>query len=76
MLRGTSKGLVKRSADNGFDLAGRQVALARACHPVTRDPGLMLPLRKDLQVAMWNEMDAMRSDSGLTRRLTRVAKIL
>jgi fumarate reductase flavoprotein subunit len=52
-----------------------EAELARACHPLTRDPALVLPLRKQLQEAMWDEVGVMRTESGLKRGLTRVAEI-
>ncbi|MFP7572110.1 L-aspartate oxidase [Marivita sp. S2033] len=52
-----------------------EAELARACHPLTRDPGLILPLRKELQNAMWDEVGVMRTESGLNRGLKRIANI-
>ncbi|MCI5111213.1 MAG: FAD-binding protein [Marivita sp.] len=49
--------------------------LLRACHPLTRKPELVLPLRKALQEAMWDEVGVMRTEAGLTRGLGRIAEI-
>ncbi len=49
--------------------------LARACHPLTRKPELVLPLRKQLQEAMWDEVGVMRTEAGLKRGLGRIAEI-
>ncbi len=52
-----------------------EAELMRACHPLTRDPALVLPLRKALQEAMWDEVGVMRTEAGLTRGLGRIAEI-
>ncbi|MCK0149272.1 FAD-binding protein [Marivita sp. S6314] len=52
-----------------------EAELARACHPLTRDPALVQPLRKALQNAMWDEVGVMRTETGLNRGLTRIADI-
>jgi len=52
-----------------------EMELARACHPLTRDPALVLPLRKQLQDAMWDEVGVMRTEAGLNRGLKRIANI-
>ncbi|WP_299784968.1 FAD-binding protein [uncultured Marivita sp.] len=57
------------------DMDVMEAELARACHPFTREPGLVLPLRKELQNAMWDEVGVMRTETGLTRGLTRIAKV-
>lgn len=49
--------------------------LLRACHPLTRKPELVLPLRKQLQEAMWDEVGVMRTEAGLKRGLGRIAEI-
>lgn len=49
--------------------------LARTCHPLTRKPELVLPLRKQLQEAMWDEVGVMRTEAGLKRGLGRIAEI-
>ena len=52
-----------------------EAEIARACHPLTKTPGLVLPLRKQLQNAMWDEVGVMRTEAGLNRGLERVAEI-
>lgn len=52
-----------------------EAELLRACHPLTRKPELVLPLRKQLQEAMWDEVGVMRTEAGLKRGLTRIAEI-
>ena len=52
-----------------------EAELMRACHPLTRKPELVLPLRKQLQDAMWDEVGVMRTEAGLTRGLGRIAEI-
>jgi fumarate reductase flavoprotein subunit len=52
-----------------------EAELARACHPFSRTPGLLLPLRKQLQEAMWDEVGVMRTETGLKRGLTRIATV-
>ncbi len=52
-----------------------EAELLRACHPLTRKPELVLPLRKELQEAMWDEVGVMRTEAGLKRGLTRIAEI-
>jgi fumarate reductase flavoprotein subunit len=52
-----------------------EAELARACHPFSRTPGLVLPLRKQLQEAMWDEVGVMRTETGLKRGLTRIATV-
>lgn len=53
-----------------------EAELLRACHPLTRKPELVLPLRKQLQEAMWDEVGVMRTEAGLKRGLGRIAEIL
>ncbi|WP_299358793.1 FAD-dependent oxidoreductase [uncultured Paracoccus sp.] len=57
------------------DEAVLEAELARACHPLSRPPALVLPLRKALQEAMWDEVGVMRSEAGLKRGLARIAGI-
>jgi fumarate reductase flavoprotein subunit len=57
------------------DMDVMEAELARACHPFTRAPGQVLPLRKELQNAMWDEVGVMRTETGLNRGLTRIAKV-
>jgi fumarate reductase flavoprotein subunit len=52
-----------------------EAELARACHPLTRDPALVLPWRKELQETMWDEVGVMRTEVGLRRGLGRIAEI-
>jgi fumarate reductase flavoprotein subunit len=52
-----------------------EAELLRACHPLTRKPELVLPLRKQLQEAMWDEVGVMRTEAGLKRGLGRIAEI-
>ncbi len=52
-----------------------EAELMRACHPLTRKPELVLPLRKQLQDAMWDEVGVMRTEAGLNRGLGRIAEI-
>jgi fumarate reductase flavoprotein subunit len=47
----------------------------RACHPLTRTPALVLPLRKQLQEAMWDDVGVMRTATGMARGLKRIAQI-
>jgi fumarate reductase flavoprotein subunit len=49
--------------------------LARACHPLMRSPDLVLPLRKQLQEVMWEEVGVMRTEAGLKRGLTGIAQV-
>lgn len=57
------------------DEAVLEAELMRACHPLTRDPALVLPLRKQLQDAMWDEVGVMRTEAGLKRGLGRIDDI-
>jgi fumarate reductase flavoprotein subunit len=57
------------------DEAVMEAELARACHPLTRKPELVLPLRKQLQEAMWDEVGVMRTEAGLKRGLGRISEI-
>ena len=57
------------------DESALEAELARACHPLTRKPELVLPLRKQLQEAMWDEVGVMRTEAGLKRGLGRIAEI-
>jgi fumarate reductase flavoprotein subunit len=49
--------------------------LARAIHPLTRKPELVLPLRKKLQDLMWEEVGVMRTREGMKRGLTGIANV-
>lgn len=52
-----------------------QAEIARALHPLTRQPALVHPLRAALQEAMWDDVGVMRTAAGMERGLTRVAEI-
>ncbi len=52
-----------------------EAELARACHPLTRTPGLVQPLRKQLQEVMWDEVGVMRTAAGLRRGLAGIAEV-
>ncbi|WP_415402239.1 L-aspartate oxidase [Tateyamaria sp. SN3-11] len=47
----------------------------RATHPLTRAPGLILPLRKQLQDLMWEEVGVMRTEAGMKRGLDGTAQV-
>ena len=49
--------------------------IARAVYPLTRTPDLVLPLRKQLQDVMWNEVGVMRTQAGMTRGLDGIARV-
>ncbi|MFD1159352.1 L-aspartate oxidase [Roseovarius aestuarii] len=49
--------------------------LDRAIHPLTRKPDLVLPLRKQLQNLMWEDVGVMRTEAGMKRGLTGIAKV-
>ena len=49
--------------------------VARAVHPLSRAPGLVLPLRKRLQDAMWDKVGVMRTAAGMTCGLERIAEV-
>lgn len=57
------------------DEAVLEAEFARACHPLTRTPDLVLPLRKQLQEVMWDEVGVMRTESGLKRGLKGIAQV-
>ncbi|MDU8913157.1 L-aspartate oxidase [Aestuariicoccus sp. MJ-SS9] len=52
-----------------------EAELARACHPLTRTPDLVQPLRRELQDAMWDHVGVMRTAEGITAGLGRIAEI-
>ncbi len=52
-----------------------EAELARAIHPLSRKPDLILPLRKELQDLMWEEVGVMRTEAGMKRGLAGVAKV-
>jgi fumarate reductase flavoprotein subunit len=47
----------------------------RAIHPLTRTPELVLPLRKQLQDLMWDEVGVMRTEVGMKRGLKGIEKV-
>lgn len=49
--------------------------ISRAVHSFSRKPGLVLPLRKELQEAMWEDVGVMRTATGMTRGLAKIADI-
>ena len=48
---------------------------ARAIYPLSKKPGLVLPLRKHLQDLMWEEVGVMRTEAGMKRGLTGIADV-
>lgn len=46
-----------------------ETELARAIYPLGRKPDLVLPLRKNLQNVMWDEVGVMRTQAGMQRGL-------
>jgi len=49
--------------------------LARAIHPLTRKADLVLPLRKQLQDVMWDEVGVMRTRAGMERGLKGISEV-
>ena len=49
--------------------------LERAMYPLTRKPDLVLPLRKQLQDCMWEDVGVMRTKSGMERGLKGIAEV-
>ena len=49
--------------------------LERAIYPLTQKPDLVLPLRKQLQDLMWEEVGVMRTAAGMERGLTGIAEV-
>jgi fumarate reductase flavoprotein subunit len=47
----------------------------RAIYPLTKTPDLILPLRKDLQEVMWDEVGVMRTEAGMRRGLKGIAEV-
>ena len=47
----------------------------RAVYPLQKKPGLVLPLRKQLQDLMWEDVGVMRTAAGMTRALGRIDKV-
>jgi fumarate reductase flavoprotein subunit len=52
-----------------------EAEIARAIFPLGRKPDLILPLRKDLQNVMWDEVGVMRTAEGLQRGLTGISAV-
>ncbi|MEX0282811.1 MAG: L-aspartate oxidase [Arenibacterium sp.] len=49
--------------------------LERAIHPLTRKPDLVLPLRRELQDCMWDNVGVMRTETGMTRGLAGISEV-
>ena len=49
--------------------------LERAIYPLTRKPDLVLPLRKQLQDCMWEDVGVMRTKTGMKRGLNGIAAV-
>lgn len=49
--------------------------LERAIYPLSRKPDLVMPLRKQLQDLMWENVGVMRTEAGMKRGLTGIAKV-
>ena len=49
--------------------------LARAIYPLSKKPDLVLPLRKQLQDLMWEDVGVMRTQAGMKRGLSGIAKV-
>ncbi|MEP3920572.1 FAD-binding protein, partial [Ascidiaceihabitans sp.] len=49
--------------------------LERALYPLTQKPDLVLPLRKQLQDLMWEEVGVMRTEAGMKRGLAGIAQV-
>ncbi|MEP1964322.1 L-aspartate oxidase [Tateyamaria sp.] len=47
----------------------------RATYPFQHKPDLVLPLRKQLQDLMWEEVGVMRTEAGMKRGLTGIAEV-
>jgi len=47
----------------------------RAIYPLSRKPELVLPLRKQLQDLMWEEVGVMRTEAGMKRGLKGIAEV-
>ncbi|WP_308916645.1 L-aspartate oxidase [Jannaschia sp. LMIT008] len=70
-MGGDVRSMTLRDPDEG----ALDAELARAIHPLRRAPGLVLPLRKQLQEVMWEEVGVMRTASGMRRGLTGIAAV-
>lgn len=49
--------------------------LERAIYPLTQKPDLVLPLRKQLQDLMWEDVGVMRTEAGMKRGLAGIAQV-
>ncbi|PUB09796.1 L-aspartate oxidase [Yoonia sediminilitoris] len=49
--------------------------LERTIYPLSRKPDLVLPLRKQLQDIMWEDVGVMRTEAGMKRGLKGIAKV-
>ncbi|MFA8440299.1 L-aspartate oxidase [Yoonia sp.] len=49
--------------------------LERATYPLNRKPDLVLPLRKQLQDLMWEDVGVMRTEAGMKRGLKGIAEV-
>lgn len=49
--------------------------LERAIYPLTQKPDLVLPLRKQLQDLMWEEVGVMRTEAGMKRGLAGITQV-
>lgn len=49
--------------------------LERAIYPLSRSPAPVMPLRKQLQDLMWEEVGVMRTEAGMKRGLTGIAEV-
>ena len=49
--------------------------LERAIYPLTQKPGLILPLRKQLQDLMWEDVGVMRTEGGMKRGLSGITEV-
>jgi len=49
--------------------------LARAIHPLGRQPELVLPLRKQLQDLMWDDVGVIRTEYGMQQGLAGIADV-
>lgn len=52
-----------------------EAELARAIYPLGRKPDFILPLRKNLQNLMWDEVGVMRTKEGMKRGLNGIATV-
>ncbi|QMU57673.1 MAG: FAD-binding protein [Boseongicola sp.] len=59
--------------DPDEDVLGAE--LERAIYPLTQKPDLVLPLRKELQDCMWDEVGVMRTKAGMERGLLGIGAV-